>query len=173
MNKKERTLRAINLKTVDKIPTSYRGLKNVTKNLLKYFNIKDTDEFINIKDDLLKKLGADYWAMGHNICYFSTFHAKYQGPIPNDPYIQDDCLFHALGINAIAKRIEKYDYEYPKFTDPPLSKINHESDIDDNFLIKKLKLFNFKEMVNLYYEQKEKVIHNKEKNENLPEDLKI
>ena len=30
-NKKERVLRAINLKSVDKIPISYRGLKNVKK----------------------------------------------------------------------------------------------------------------------------------------------
>ena len=163
MNKKERVLRAINLKSVDKIPTSYRGLKNVTKSLLRNFGIKDTDEFIEIKDEFLADLGTDYWAMGHNICYFSTFHAKYQGPLPGEPYIQDDCLFHALGIRAIAKKIEQYDYEYPKFTNPPLADIESASDIKDDFLIKKLRFFNFKEMVNLYYEQKEKVIHNIEK----------
>ena len=173
MNKKERVLGAISLKSVDKIPTSYRGLKNVTRSLLKYFGIKDTDEFINIKNELLGALGADYWAMGHNICYFSTFHAKYEGPVPDEPYIQDDCLFYVLEINAIPQRVELFDYEYAKFTDPPLFKVESESDIKDDFLIKKLKLFNFKEMANLYYEQKEKVIHKVKKSEKKEEKLTL
>ncbi len=173
MNKKERVISAIKFKDIDRIPTSYRGLKNVTKELIAYFGIEDTEDFISIKDDLLENLGADFWAMGHNICYFSTFHAKYNGPVPEDPYIQDDCLFHALGIRAIAKKVEEYDYEYARFTDPPLSDIGSASDIKDDFLISKLKLFDFDHMVNLYHEQKEKVVRGITHDQNHKEELSI
>jgi hypothetical protein len=173
MNKKERVLAAVSLRSTDKIPASYRGLKNVTKSLLKYFGIKDTDDFISIKSELLGALGADYWAMGHNICYFSTFHARYEGPVPDEPYIQDDCLFHVLGIRAIPQRVELYDYEYAKFTEPPLAKVESAGDVKDDFLIKKLQFFNFREMVNLYYEQKEKVIHKDIKSGNKEEKLNL
>ncbi|MDZ7836712.1 MAG: hypothetical protein U5N58_01550 [Actinomycetota bacterium] len=143
---------------MDKIPTSYRCLKNVTSTLLKHFNIEPTDDFTSIKDIMLEKLGADFWGMGHNICYFSTFHARYEGPPPSESYIQDDCMFHVLGIRAIAKRVAEFDYEYPRFLDPPLASIESTSEINENFLISKLKYFDFSHMVNLHYEQKDKIL---------------
>lgn len=126
--------------------------------MLKYFNIESTDDFISNKDILLEKLGANFWAMGHNICYFSTFHAKYDGPPPSELYIQDDCMFHVLGISAIAKRVAEFDYEYPRFLDPPLASIESASEIKEDFLISRLKYFDFSHIVNLYYKQKDKVL---------------
>jgi len=67
-------------------------------------------------------------------------------------------MFHVLGIRAIAKRIAEFDYEYPRFLDPPLASIESASEINENFLISKLEYFDFSHMVNLYYEQKDKVL---------------
>lgn len=158
MNKKERVLAAINFKEVDKIPVTYRGLKYVSESLLKYFGFKDNKIFSKNYKQFLKKLGADFWSMGHNIGYFSTFHPGYNGPPPIKPYIPDGLLYYALGINAKLARVEKYNYEYAAYVDPPLASLESVSDMKRGFLTSKLDLFDYNTMVNMLYSQKEKAV---------------
>lgn len=172
MNKKELALNAIRLKKVDRVPVVYRATKNITEILLKYFGFKNCNEFALNYKSFLEKIRADFWGMGHNICYFSSFCPRYIGPKPKKPYIEDMLLYYTIGINAIEKRIEKYDYSYPQFVDPPLGNIERPSDITENFLISKLKLFDFKNFNNLYYYHKNKTGFFKE-NKDLSYSLEI
>jgi len=158
MNKKERVLAAVNFKGVDRIPTSYRGLKYVSESLLKYFGFEEYTVFSKNYIEFLKKLGADFWGMGHNICYFSTFHPRYIGPPPKPPYIRDGVLYYTLGINAKLVKIEKYNYEYAAYVDPPLANAQSAGDIKKGLLTSKLNLFDFDTMVNMLYSQKEKAV---------------
>jgi uroporphyrinogen decarboxylase len=158
MNKKERVKAAISFKEVDKIPTSYRGLKFVSESLLKYFGFKDYNIFSKNYRPFLEKLGADFWAMGHNLCYFSTFHPRYNGPPPKKPYIPDGLLYYALGINAKLARVDKYNYEYAAYVDPPLASADSASDLEKGFLTSKLDLFDYNTTVNMLYSQKEKAV---------------
>jgi uroporphyrinogen decarboxylase len=158
MNKKERVLAAINFKEVDKIPTSYRGLKYISESLLKHFGIPDHSVFSKNYRSFLKKLGADFWAMGHNLCYFSTFHPAYKGPLPKKPYIPDGLMYHALGINAKLVRVDKYNYEYAAYVDPPLALVESASELEKGFLTSKLDQFDYNAMLNMLHSQKEKAV---------------
>jgi uroporphyrinogen decarboxylase len=158
MNKKERVLSAIKFQEVDRIPASYRGLKPISVSLMKHFGIRDYNNFTENYLDFLKRLGADFWGMGHNICYFSTYHPTYTGPPPESPYIEDGVLFHTLGIRAKLVRIEHYNYEYPAYVDPPLAGVESVSDLHKNFLTSKLDLFDYSKIKNFLFSQKEKAV---------------
>jgi hypothetical protein len=158
MNKKERIYAAVGFKGVDRVPTTYRGLKPVSESLLKYFGFDDYAVFSKNYLAFLRKLKADFWGMGHNLCYFSTFHPKYVGPPPDPPYIRDGVLFYALGINAKLARVEKYNYEYAAYVDPPLAGLDSAQDLKKDFLMSKLDLFDFTTRVNMLYSQKEKAV---------------
>jgi hypothetical protein len=158
MNKKERVLAAVHFKGVDRVPTSYRGLKHVSESLLRYFGFEEYTLFSKNYIEFLKKLGADFWGMGHNICYFSTFHPRYLGPPPKSPYIRDGVLYYTVGIRAKLVKIEKYNYEYAAYVDPPLANAQSASDIKKGFLTSRIDLFDFNTMVNMLYSQKEKAV---------------
>jgi uroporphyrinogen decarboxylase len=158
MNKKQRVLAAIQHREVDRIPTTYRGLKFVSESLMNHFGIAQPDVFSKNYTEFLRRLGADFWGMGHNICYFSTFKPRYTGPPPKSPYIADGLTYHALGINAKLVCIEKYNYEYAAYVDPPLGGVVRASDIKRGFLTFKLDLFDFSNMENMLYSQKEKAV---------------
>jgi hypothetical protein len=158
MNKKERIYAAVGYKGVDRIPTTYRGLKTVSESLLRHFGFQDYTVFSKNYVTFLKKLKADFWAMGHNICYFSTFHPKYVGPVPKHPYVQDGVLFYTLGINAKLARVEKYNYEYAAYVDPPLAGLESAHDLKKDFLMSRLAHFDFGAQVNMLYSQKEKAV---------------
>jgi uroporphyrinogen decarboxylase len=158
VNRKERVISAIGFQGVDRIPSSYRGLKPITESLMKHFGIEGYKVFSKNYLTFLERLGADFWAMGHNLCYFSTFHPRYIGPPPEPPYIPDGVLYYTLGINAKLVRVEQYNYEYAAYVDPPLAHIERVSDIKKGFLRDKLNLFDFGDMVNMLYSQKEKAV---------------
>jgi uroporphyrinogen decarboxylase len=148
MNRKERVLSAINFKGVDRIPTTFRGVDVFSVSLMKSFNMDDIDDIAGNYKSFLKKIGADFWSSGSKISRFSSFIPKFKGGPPVPPYIDDGSLFHAVGINSVIGRIDKYDYEYPVFgVDPPLARINSADEIKDGFLLSKLDLFDFKSMV--------------------------
>jgi uroporphyrinogen-III decarboxylase len=64
MNKKQRVLAAIQRREVDRIPTSYRGLKFVSESLMRYFGIAQPDIFsINYTEH---SHGLTYHALGIN-----------------------------------------------------------------------------------------------------------
>jgi uroporphyrinogen decarboxylase len=150
MNKIERIISSIKLKTVDKIPTSYRGVECLSKSLMKYFNIKG-EGFLNNeenRDILLERLGADIWSDTVRIDKFNNFHPMYNGSSPEPPYANDGSLFYTLGIKSRSTRIEKYNYEYSYITKSPLKKISTISELKKNSLISRLDLFDFETMVN-------------------------
>jgi len=156
MNKKERAANAIRLKKVDRIPVVYRGTKPVSEYLMKYYGFKEYSNFAKNYKPFLKKLGADFWGMGHNICLFSSFCPKYKGEGPKRPYIKDMLLYYTLGIHAIEKKIKEYDFAYPQFIDPPLGNVDHVDELKKGFLTSKLDLFDFNNFQNLYYYHKDK-----------------
>ena len=150
MNKRERIISSIKLKTVDTIPTSYRGVECLSKSLMKYFNIKG-EGFLNNeenRDILLERLGADVWSDTVRIDKFNNFHPMYNGSLPEPPYANDGNLFYTLGIKSRSTRIEKYNYEYSYITKSPLKKISTISELKKNSLISWLDLFDFETMVN-------------------------
>jgi len=151
MNKKERVLAAINLKEVDKIPTSYRASNYLSENLMKYFKIEDPSDFGKNYKRLLNEIGADFWSSGSKIDKFSTFIPEYKGQSPKPPYVDDGTLFYALGIKSKIGRMSKYNIEYPNVgIDPPLANINSSHEIKNGFLTSRLNLFDFKSMKNKY-----------------------
>lgn len=158
MNKKERVRNAVRFKEVDRIPSSYRGLKPISESLMRHFGIEEYKVFSKNYPTFLKKLGADFWAMGHNLCYFSTFHPRYIGPPPKAPYIADGVLYYTLGIHAKLARVEQFNYEYAAYVDPPLAHVEHTHELKKGFLTEKLDLFDYSDMVNFLYSQKEKAI---------------
>ena len=63
MKKKERIISAIELKSVDRIPTSYRGTKHINIELYDYFGLSDyNNSLVNNYKEFLKKIGADIWS---------------------------------------------------------------------------------------------------------------
>ena len=151
MNKKERVIRAINHKEVDRIPTAYRGAPYISEALMRFFKIEEPKNFTKNYKTLLEKLGADFWSSGSKIGKFSTFTAKYIGPKPKKPYIADSQRYHAIGINTVMGRIDKYDFNFESYgLEAPLANIQSASEIKEGFLTSKLDLFDFKSMENKY-----------------------
>jgi hypothetical protein len=100
MTKKERALAAIKFKTVDKIPSSYRGLPNLSVRLNRYFGFEEPDNLLKNYKNLINALGADFYASGSKICKFTTYTARYNGPEPQKPYIKDHANYYQLGANS-------------------------------------------------------------------------
>ena len=150
MNKKERVYAAIDFKTVDRIPTIYRGLPFLTEKLMIFFGIRDYKNFEKNYKILLEKIGADFFATGDNISAFASFHPKCNAPKPEPPYELDSAYWYALGINSKrGSSIEKYDSTfYGIGVDPPLSDIESVSDLKKDFLLSKLKYFDFTQIIN-------------------------
>ena len=148
MNNKENVLNSINLKSVDKIPTTYRGLDYITKSLFKHFGLHEIDDFENNHLPFLENLGADYWASGSSISYYGTFQPVYNGPPVPKPYVEDSHYFYTLGIK-IKTHIVNKDYSYLVYgEDPLLANIQNSSEIKEGFLTSKLDYFDFKKFSN-------------------------
>lgn len=173
MDRKERTLKAIRLKEIDRIPTTYRGMKYVTKALMKYLGIGDTEDFGKIKSDFLEKLGSNYWGMGIIFAIFRLSMLSIMAQFQTAPISRMIFFLCTWDQSYCKKKQKSYDYEYPRFIDPPLGRIEEASEIEDGFLLSKLKHFDFSSMDNLYYLQKEKVVrqsHGQEQNSSLSPD---
>ena len=152
MEIKERIIAAIELKSVDRIPTSYRGTKHINIKLYDHFGFNDYDNSLveNYKE-FLKGLGADIWSSGSKISAFGNFIPAYTGPPPRPPYAKDRDLFYAVGINSINKKIKDYDYDFCEYgVDPILADAENTGDIEKDFLISKLELFDFNRLKNRY-----------------------
>lgn len=151
MNKKERVLAAIQFKSVDRIPTTFRANNYLADRLMEHFNIEAP---INLGQDykkLLNRLGADFWSSGTKIDKFSTLLPEYNGKPPQEPYIDDGTFFYTIGIKAKKAKMRIYDIEYPNVgVDPPLADINSPEELKNGFLSSKLDLFDFSKMKNKY-----------------------
>lgn len=168
MKKKERILAAINFKTVDKIPTSFRASNYLSESLMRYFKIELPDNFGKNYKMLLNKIGADFWSSGSKIDKFSTFIPKFNGPLPEPPYVNDGTMFYTIGIKSKIGKMPKYGIEYPNVgIDPPLAGIDSPIEIKKGFLTSKLDLFNFKQMQNKYNFEGMKYEDVKDSNDNL------
>jgi len=151
LNKKERIIAAIKFKSVDRIPTTFRGTDKASENLMKFLKIKEPCKLQKNYKKLLRKLKADFWSSGSKLGKFTTFIPKYNGPPPKSPYVDDGQLFYAIGINSIIGRVNSYDYNYIIHgIDPPLADIKTPYEIKEGFLTSKLDLFDFKAMYNKY-----------------------
>ena len=149
MNNKEIVLNSINLKSVDKIPTTYRGLENITKSLFKHFGLREIDDFEKNHLSFLENLGADFWASGSNISYYGTFQPRYIGPPALKPYVEDSHYFYTLGIKVKTHTVSKFDFSYLDYgEDPPLANVQNPSEIKKGFLNSKLDNFDFKDFSN-------------------------
>lgn len=153
MNVKERVCNAIRFKGVDRIPITYRAIPYVSNSLLKYFGISDSPDLIRDYKKLIKKLDADLYSQGAGPGAFSIFVPKCSATLPEKPFSKDVWFFYALGINSTETKIEEYNWKY--FTPgvkPPLADINYASDLKKDFLLSKLKYFNFKSYSNRIFE---------------------
>ncbi len=156
MNIKERVLSAIKFKGVDRIPAAYRGLECFSEKLMKYFEFKDYKNYEGHHKEFLKKLGADYWGNGWTPSNFSFFMPTCNCIAPETPYIKDSVYFYTLGLNAIVKTLDEYNYTYPNWVNPPLANIESENDLKEGFLTSKLDSFDFTNYFNMrLFETKE------------------
>lgn len=74
---KKLILDCIRHRTIDKIPTMYRGEPSTNEKLIRYFNLN------NLEDDwerLIELLGADNYSDGETLGGFTTYFPKYVGP---------------------------------------------------------------------------------------------
>jgi uroporphyrinogen decarboxylase len=153
MTKKQRIEAAIQLKPVDRIPTTFRASKSLTVNLMKHLQIDAPSNFNKNRKKFLEKIGADFWSSGSKLDKFSTFIPKFKGSKPLPPYVDDGTFFYTIGIKAKPANMTSYDVDYPHVgVDPPLAEINSPADIKKGFLKSKLDLFDFGAMYNKYSE---------------------
>jgi len=89
MNKKERLIAAVNLKSVDRIPCTFRANDLTARKLMSFFKIKNADDFAKSYKQLLQKLGADFWSTGTKIDKFAIFLPEFKGKEPEEPYVDD------------------------------------------------------------------------------------
>jgi hypothetical protein len=146
MNKKERYLAAIKFKTVDRIPTMYRGVIPFSKRLMNYLGIGNTDDPILLLrhyKELLDATGADFWTIGSRQ-YFSNFVPKYIGPKID---YMDQAYFCALGIKGKMENIEKYDYSYFVYSGNPMADYDDPKKVK-GFLTGKIDFFDYKNCIN-------------------------
>jgi len=149
MNKRERLLRALSRKEVDKIPMIYRALPSLTKSVMKYFNIGDqNDPDIIIKNyrELFSLLGdVDYGGFGNSM-FYSCYAPRFIGG--TDDYKYMDLGFCSLfGLEWTEVIIEKYDYSYMTISKNPWSDFENPKEIE-GLLTKYLDLFDYKNSVN-------------------------
>jgi hypothetical protein len=152
MTKKERALAAIKLKTTDKIPSSYRGLPNLSVRLNKHFGFDEPENIIKNYKKLIDALGADFYSSGSKLCKFTTYTARYLGPEPQKPYIRDHANYYQVGTNSKFGEGGKGDtsMDYDVVTDPPLAALENASDLKEGFLTERLSLFDFNYFDNKY-----------------------
>ncbi len=152
MTKKERALAAIKFKTVDKIPSSYRGLPNLSVRLNKHFGFDEPENIIKNYKKLIDALGADFYSSGSKLCKFTTYTARYTGPVPQAPYVKDHGNYYQIGANSKFGEGGKGEMsmDYDVITNPPLASLENASDLKEGFLTKKLHFFDFNFFDNKY-----------------------
>ncbi len=151
MNKKERIIAAIELKDVDRIPSTFRASDCLAKKLMDHFAISDPQDFGKNHAQLLQHLKADYWSTGTKLDKFSILLPKYKGSVPKDPYMDDGNYFYTIGIRSKKATMAAYQVDYPNIgVEPPLSDIGSTADLKPGFLTSKLDLFEFDKMQNRY-----------------------
>lgn len=144
---KERILRAIQRKSVDRIPTTLRASKYLSESILKHFGVENSPNLAVNHRVMLQKTGADFWSSGTKLDKFSTFFPFYSGPKPQPPYVDDGNNYYTIGIKALPSRIAGFDIEYPHIgVEPPLGAVEGPNDIPDDFFSSRLDLFNFNVM---------------------------
>jgi uroporphyrinogen decarboxylase len=151
MTKKERVIAAIQRKSVDRIPTTFRASKYLTTTLMKHFLFKDPADFSGNREKFLELLGADYWSSGTKVDKFSTFTPEFLGEKPEPPYVDDGSFFYTIGIKSRPGNMKSFDIDYPHIgVDPPLAGVDSPSDLEKGFLTSKLDNYDFKNMRNKY-----------------------
>ena len=145
LQNKERIFNAIRLKTVDRIPMTYRGTETATLRLMNFFNFENPKDFIGNRKGFIKKIGADMWSTGSRLDKFSVFLPGYNGPKAQEPYIEDDQYYYTIGINTASSKISPF-----YGVNPPLANIDHANEIKEGFLTSKLKYYDFSKMINRY-----------------------
>jgi uroporphyrinogen decarboxylase len=151
MTKRERLLAAVERREVDRIPLTFRASKLLTTLLMKHFGFEKPDDFAGNREEFLSRLGADFWASGSKVDKFSTFVPKYRGEKPQAPYVDDGTFFYTIGIHAKPGNMQSWDIEYPNVgVDPPLGGADSPSDIEKDYLLRRLDLFEFSSMANKY-----------------------
>ena len=155
MTKKERVIAAIRRKPVDRIPTTFRASKYLTRQLMIHFGFEQPDDFGKNQKSFLNTLKADFWASGSKVDKFSTFVPKFNGPRPQPPYVDDGTHFYTIGIRARPGNMASFDIDYPNVgVDPPYASAESPSDLPRGFLTSKLELFDFSSMSNRYRDVK-------------------
>jgi len=152
MTKKQRIIAAVERKDVDRIPTTFRASKYLTRTLMEYFGMEDPSDFTGNREVFLNRLGADFWSSGSKVDKYSTFIPAYKGPKPSPPYVDDGTYFYTIGIKSRSGNMESFDIEYPNVgVDPPLAGIDSPADLKKGFLTDKLEDFDFARMRNKYH----------------------
>jgi len=145
LSSKERILNAIKFKPVDRIPKTFRATETATLRLSEYFGLKNPQDVVGNRKEVIKRLGADSWSSGCRPDKFSVFLPAYTGPGAKSPYIEDDQYYYTIGINTAKSDVS------PFFgINPPLAKAENPGDIKDGFLTSKLKYYDFSKMINRY-----------------------
>jgi uroporphyrinogen decarboxylase len=151
MNKKERVFRAIQLKPVDRIPTTFRASNFLSESLMNHFSIEEPNNFAKNHRAFLDQLKADFWSSGTKVDKFSTYIPGFNGPLPEPPYVDDRTFFYTIGIRAKSGNMGTYDIDYPVVgVDPPLAGVESHHDLKKGFLTSRLELYNFGKMQNKY-----------------------
>ena len=121
----------------------------LTTLLMKHFGFENTDDFAGNREEFLERLGADFWASGSKVDKYSTFIPRYRGSKPEPPYVDDGTFFYTIGIHSRPGNIQSWDIDYPNVgIDPPLADATSPSDIEKDYLLRKLELFDFSAMAN-------------------------
>ncbi len=151
MNKKERLIAAVNLKSVDRIPCTFRANDLTARKLMSFFKIKNADDFAKSYKQLLQKLGADFWSTGTKIDKFAIFLPEFKGKEPEEPYVDDGNYFYTIGIKAKKAKMKNYEISYPHIgVEPPLGGIQSAEELNPGFLMSHLSCFDFSHMKNRY-----------------------
>jgi len=151
MTRRERILQAIRGKAVDRIPLTFRASRFLTIELMRHFGFSDPADFAGNRGEFLDRLGADFWSSGSKVDKFSTFIPAYRGEKPFPPYVDDGTFFYTIGIHSKPGNMQSWDIDYPNVgVDPPLADADSSSDVEKDFLLKKLDLFDFGAMGNKY-----------------------
>jgi len=151
MTRRERILQAIRGKAVDRIPLTFRASRFLTIELMRHFGFSDPADFAGNRGEFLDRLGADFWSSGSKVDKFSTFIPAYRGEKPFPPYVDDGTFFYTIGIHSKPGNMQSWDIDYPNVgVDPPLADAESSSDVEKDFLLKKLDLFDFGAMGNKY-----------------------
>jgi len=153
MTRRERVLSAIQRKEVDRIPLTFRASKYLTISLMKHFGFDHPEDFAGNRESFLRSVGADFWSSGSKVDKFSTFMPVFNGEPPRPPYVDDGTFFHTIGIHARRGNMQSWDIDYPNVgIDPPLAEVESPSDLEPDFLMKRLDLYDFDRMRNKYHD---------------------